>query len=305
MNSIPEDNEKVKLIGEVNECLLSLVRTSLASHHYRMRDVHVSDGYFVFEGAPCSVIRFRVRKAPGFLFGLWLDGENLLPKKAPHPWDDGETERLTAPVIRIFAQYEAFVDKFKPSASDLCVTIDVWAMERMMSDEGDNGWVASRLASVVGCAVRHPGLTTSGSLDPEWPIVGHPMAAFVREAAIAKASAKLKGVREAYWLGWARRKRSELEQDPDVHETWLEHEGEPGWYPYVSLCVALREGLTDEEEVDAVNRHFDTQRPDDCVSILIRAGSGESRGWYEFFEGEPANHLAATVFSRLDHLLRG
>lgn len=76
-------------------------------------DVIYLDGYFVFAKGTNSVVHFHVKEAPGWLGGIWWE---------PIPTEETknktkkvfETEKLSC---NLFFQFEAEIDKFKPSAS--------------------------------------------------------------------------------------------------------------------------------------------------------------------------------------------
>ena len=63
--------------------------------------VNYLDGYFIFGKGTNSVVHFKVKECPGWLFGIWWE----IPEK-------GNTIKGT-----FFTQYEKDIDKFKPSYS--------------------------------------------------------------------------------------------------------------------------------------------------------------------------------------------
>lgn len=76
------------------------------------QDVQYEDGYFFFGHGTNSIVRFHVKEAPGWLFGIWWTPveEN---KKDEEPVE----YRKDCIKCEFFAQYEETIDKFKPSAS--------------------------------------------------------------------------------------------------------------------------------------------------------------------------------------------
>lgn len=70
-------------------------------------DIIYLDGYFIFGTGTNSVVHLKVKEAPGWLFGLWYrvseETYNEKPRLVLH--------------YNLFAQYEQFINKFKPSAS--------------------------------------------------------------------------------------------------------------------------------------------------------------------------------------------
>lgn len=69
-------------------------------------DIEYGDGYFIFGTGTNSVVHFHLEETPGWKYGLWLSEMDQNDPKAQKPVK-----------IRFFAQFEAEIDKFKPSAS--------------------------------------------------------------------------------------------------------------------------------------------------------------------------------------------
>lgn len=69
-------------------------------------DLEFFDGYFIFYRGSSKVAQFKIKQAPGWLFGIW--------------WDDNISEDYNNG--ELFAQYEENIDKFKPSRSAFCVS---------------------------------------------------------------------------------------------------------------------------------------------------------------------------------------
>ena len=88
-----------------------------------LTDIKYTDGYFIFGTGDNSIVSFKIKEIPGWLFGIW--------------WNDIEKDR---PVKgEWFAQYEANIDKFKPSASSFrhTIQIDLSAPAKYTGLEGD------------------------------------------------------------------------------------------------------------------------------------------------------------------------
>ena len=69
-------------------------------------DIEYGDGYFIFGTGTNSVVHFHLEETPEWKYGLWLSEIDHDDPKAQKPVK-----------IRFFAQFEAEIDKFKPSAS--------------------------------------------------------------------------------------------------------------------------------------------------------------------------------------------
>ena len=91
----------------VSEKLLELTRQlfeHLKSQNYTITTEQYGDGYFIFDYGPNTVVHFRLKETPGWLYGVrWRVSINK--------------EGIVSIVGEFFAQYEEEIDKFKPSAS--------------------------------------------------------------------------------------------------------------------------------------------------------------------------------------------
>ena len=83
----------------------------LRDDQVHFEDIKFLDGYFIFGRGSNSVIHFRVKECPGWLFAIW--------------WKTGAKDGDKKDVIAgdFFTQYEETIDKFKPSRSEMCVEI--------------------------------------------------------------------------------------------------------------------------------------------------------------------------------------
>lgn len=86
-----------------------------------IQDVSYGDGYFIFGMGTNSVVHFRIKQIPGWLFAIWWDipDKDKLKKSKkedPKDWQLGK-DYITG---TWFTQYEANIDKFKPSRSEIC-----------------------------------------------------------------------------------------------------------------------------------------------------------------------------------------
>lgn len=91
----------------VSEKLLELTHQlfeHLKSQNYTIATEQYGDGYFIFDYGPNTVIHFRLKETPGWLYGVWWSFKV-------------NKEGIVSIVGEFFAQYEEEIDKFKPSAS--------------------------------------------------------------------------------------------------------------------------------------------------------------------------------------------
>lgn len=91
----------------VSEKLLELTHQlfeHLKSQNYTITTEQYGDGYFIFDYGPNTVVHFRLKETPGWLYGVW--------------WRVSINKKSIVSIVgEFFAQYEEEIDKFKPSAS--------------------------------------------------------------------------------------------------------------------------------------------------------------------------------------------
>lgn len=74
-----------------------------------IQDVKYLDGYFIFEWGNNAVLHFKLKDCPGWLFGVWWSEATKEEKKKGAKYVHGH----------FFAQYEEYINKFKPSDSTI------------------------------------------------------------------------------------------------------------------------------------------------------------------------------------------
>lgn len=75
-------------------------------------DIMFLSGYFVFDLPTNTIMRFRLKETPKWLFGVWLS-ENII--------NDRKVIKVT-----MFAQNEMWIDKFKPSYSEYVAETNIY-----------------------------------------------------------------------------------------------------------------------------------------------------------------------------------
>jgi len=256
-------DERLRVVGELNEALCDWVLDVLAAKGYRARDVQRGDTYFVFGGYPCSVVSFRLSRVwPGWRFGIWLNAENLTGDA------DGDSK-----VIQLFCQHDTAIDKFKPSASDLVVEVTRHDLMRMIEDGPfvrSDGVVIrpgpERHVQALAEQVRmHPFLSYEGITD--WiPIDYHPAAMTVRYMASEHVRRAKRRLSHECWRRWASLRVRRASGMPYVAECGLHDYGLRSWPRFEVLCY-----LEDDPSDAELDEMWDLWRLDD----------GTDRGWGE------------------------
>lgn len=109
--------DKSRCADRLKQCTEALFES--VNHNYELEDQPVTitdieyrDGYFIFGMGTNSVVHFRIEECPGWLFAVWWD---VPDKKDPK-------DRITG---TFFCQFEATIDKFKPSRSEITAKVTV------------------------------------------------------------------------------------------------------------------------------------------------------------------------------------
>lgn len=115
---------------------------------FKPYNIEYGDTYFIFTGEPNSVIHFRIKGVnKHWKFGMWIHSEYI-----------GDDNFADEPVIQFFAQWDRNIDKFKPSRSDICVTIKA----KQFNTEPNEDWLYSDIIDTLTVIKRHPILSYCG-----------------------------------------------------------------------------------------------------------------------------------------------
>lgn len=119
----------------------------LKSQNYTITTEQYGDGYFIFDYGPNTVVHFRLKETPGWLYGVWWSFKV-------------NKEGIISIVGEFFAQYEEEIDKFKPSASYYgCDMLSLVAADGSIClDEG-------KVISIINFIRDHPYRAWNGHID--------------------------------------------------------------------------------------------------------------------------------------------
>lgn len=91
-------------IGKLSKTKIKeLCLKCLEDNGFHPTDINVGNGYFLFDFGKNSVVHFKIKEIPYWLFGLWI-------------LDDKEKKEYT---IQFFGEKEDWIDKFKPSRTSI------------------------------------------------------------------------------------------------------------------------------------------------------------------------------------------
>jgi hypothetical protein len=127
MNDITENKKVIKMIFE-----------KLKQKNHIIEKEKFLDSYFIFDKDDDSVCHFHIKGCKGWKFGIWIF----------------EKAKERESYIHFFAQYEKFIDKFKPSASTYCESI---TKDDFLEWENDNSFYSFNLISNMITEIKkHP-----------------------------------------------------------------------------------------------------------------------------------------------------
>jgi len=119
-DSVAEQDEKgyaetYKACAERFFRVVASMYAELHNKEIHFSDIEYLDGYYIFGHGTNTIVHFHVDEIPGWLFAIWW-GE---PKKGDSIYDQRKFVKGT-----FFTQYEATLNKFKPSRSAIKVEIE-------------------------------------------------------------------------------------------------------------------------------------------------------------------------------------
>lgn len=119
----------------------------LKSQNYTIATEDYGSGYFIFDYGPNTVIHFRLKETPGWLYGVWWSFKV-------------NKEGIISIVGEFFAQYEEEIDKFKPSASYYA-----YDMEVLMAADGSVCLEEGEVVLVINFIRDHPYRAWNGHIS--------------------------------------------------------------------------------------------------------------------------------------------
>ena len=121
--------------------------TCMRALGYKPYDISYGNGYFVFDMGEDSVVHFRLKGVwKSWRFGMWISSKNL--NKTDKITEENRYDHM---VVQLFCQNEDWLDKFKPSRSDLCVDLD-----RDEYNDEKEFYVDYYIKPMLGMIKKHP-----------------------------------------------------------------------------------------------------------------------------------------------------
>lgn len=104
----------------------------LDSLNFHVVDLNYSDSYFVFGKGTNSVVSFHIKETPDWLYGIWWEAGGIdysHPRKSKKEFLKKLEEKQGCITGKFFCQYEPEIDKFKPSRSYFCESLNLEIFE--------------------------------------------------------------------------------------------------------------------------------------------------------------------------------
>lgn len=113
------------------------------SEKYKVTDIERGDGYFIFNFGDNSVVHFRIKKLPGWKFGMWFSYNPKSKDKILCEW---------------FCQQDLWIDKFKPSRSTIGGEIKINVadfIDQLLKNENNFWWYGDEILNSLNYMVKY------------------------------------------------------------------------------------------------------------------------------------------------------
>lgn len=223
---------------------------------FKPYNIDYGNGYFLFDMGEDSVVHFRLKGVwKHWKFGMWISSEYLEEKYREEEKNMKYEDYYK--VVRIFAQYDTQIDKFKPSRSALCVEYDAEDWEDRL-DKPRPFW---QLEDMLKMMKKHP-LMCYAEFCGEHIVYysGSFLAEFIKYESIEKINWFKEKMAIAIWYPWTLFKCFFARKAKCISKlTIYNFEKEnPGWstdYKY-KVKVKFAKDSTTEEETKWLDRWF-------------------------------------------------
>ena len=223
---------------------------------YKPYDISYGNGYFLFDMGEDSVVHFRLRGVwKSWKFGMWINSEPL-----DDTIDISEEERYKNAVVQLFCQNDDWIDKFKPSRSDLCVGLDREEYNDIIKPS-DNKKYFYQIDDMLGMIKKHPILCYDNFCGRH---AGYANYSFLWSFIKTRTTEYWRIVKEkvvcTFWLNYTKAKLQLAKHDKIIESVRIydfEKEND-GWltdYKYRPLPTFI-DGVTKEQVVEWYDKWF-------------------------------------------------
>lgn len=240
-----------------NHEIAEFVFEAMRKFGFKPYNIEYGNTYFIFTGDDDSIVHFRVKGVwKHWKFGMWirsdyLDEEHLKEEKEKNPaYKQGNK------VVRIFAQYDTCIDKFKPSASSLVVEYEAIEWKEII----ERNW-SYELKNMLRMMRRHPFMCYCefcGEYAGYWS--GSFIWTFIKHESYTIRQSIKKAIVLGLCYPYTKLKCFLAKRDRCIHDIKLYdfEKDNPGWstdYRY-GVEITFAAEATEEDEVAWLNRWF-------------------------------------------------
>ena len=236
--------------GDINYSIADMLFNWLESEGVVVTNLKSKYSYFVFCFYPNSVYHFNVEGLSSkWKFGMWIN--DFVPYL-----NDEEKYRDEA-CVELFCQHEDVMDKFKPSRSDLIVSMTYNNLNNLISGNDVEGTVFVReVKKMVQFIKYHPLMAYNGICERNYYTgYKHLLTPFVRN----KANMAKRNASEYVLTKFVQSRVQELYKRKEVEYIKVGYDRLTS--PKVSVTVKLKNNTTDEEVQKLVNSVFKLPYP--------------------------------------------
>lgn len=232
-----------------NREIADIIFDAIRKMGYKPYNIEYGNGYFIFDKGEDGVIHFRLKGVwKHWKFGMWVSSEYLDEKYREEEKGKRYDERYK--VVQLFAQYDTQIDKFKPSASSLCVKYYASEWDNHINGSYKAPWY--EIKNMLGMMKRHP-LMCYAEFCGEY--AGYHKGSFLAEFIKYESKEKIKNAQEwintVFWLPYTKMK-IELSKHTSIIDNIELYDFEkdnPGWstdYKY-QVRITFSEDATEEQ----------------------------------------------------------
>ena len=239
---------------EIAEHMFGVMR----SLGFKPYNIEYGNGYFMFDMGKDSVVHFRLKGVwKHWKFGMWINSEYLEEKYREEEKNMKYEEYYK--IVQIFAQYDTWIDKFKPSRSSLCVQYEAADWGRSVNGTYVRPWW--ELEDMLKMMKKHPLMCYAEFCGEH---AGYYSGSFLAEYVKYETADKIRKLKydlnTAIWYPWTLIKCFFAKRAKCISELIIyDYEKEnPGWstgYDY-QVRVKFTKDATEEDETRWLDKWF-------------------------------------------------
>jgi hypothetical protein len=132
-DNMSDDGVKCSKTAELNKKIANKIFDMLKLYGIEVDSnaTQFGNGYFIFEMGDNSVVHFDIKGfwLKDYRFGMWIESDRL---ENDSTYTDHNGHTHIRPVVHFFAQHKDYINKFKPSASDISIEINKTSVKELL-----------------------------------------------------------------------------------------------------------------------------------------------------------------------------